>query len=142
MKNLPRTLRATLLAGWLAGCSQAPEPAAGETDGLTIPATEKTYAELVEKSKGVAIVDFWAPWCGPCKVIAPYLENMARDYKGQLTIFKVNVDHNQELAKRFQIRGIPTLLLYKDGTSVDMKVGAAPEAELREWIKPHLPAGA
>lgn len=83
----------------------------------------------------VALLDFWAPWCGPCRVIAPVLEELAQEMAGQVAIGKVNVDENPSVGQRFQIQGIPTLLLAKDGRIVDRVVGAVPKAQLEARLQ-------
>ncbi|QIZ77993.1 thioredoxin TrxA [Ferrimonas lipolytica] len=84
------------------------------------------------------LVDFWAEWCGPCKMIAPVLNELADDYDGQLTIGKMNVDQNNGTPAKYGIRGIPTLLLFKGGELVGTKVGAASKTQLKEFIDGHL----
>jgi thioredoxin 1 len=81
------------------------------------------------------LVDFWAPWCGPCRTIAPMLEQMARDRAGRLKIAKVNVDENPNIASHYGIRSIPTLMLFKGGKLAGQKVGAAPKGDLSKWIQ-------
>lgn len=80
------------------------------------------------------VVDFWAEWCGPCKMIAPALDEIATELDGKVKIAKVNIDENPELAAQFGVRSIPTLMIFKDGEVADMKVGAAPKTALSSWI--------
>jgi len=92
------------------------------------------YQEFVDKLKASprpVVVDFGAPWCGPCRMIAPVVEKLARDYAGRLKVAKLNVDENPQTALRYQVQGIPTLLLFKGGRVADRIVGAAPEPLLR-----------
>ena len=84
------------------------------------------------------IIDFYADWCGPCKMIAPILDELAADYEGKVSIVKVNVDENQESPAKFGIRGIPTLLLFKNGTLMGTKVGAASKSQLAAFIDSHI----
>jgi len=81
------------------------------------------------------VVDFWAEWCGPCKMISPALEEIATEMEGKVKIAKVNVDENQDLAVQYGVRSIPMLLMFKDGEIADQMIGAAPKARLADWIK-------
>jgi len=98
------------------------------------------YIELTNEnfeattSEGVALVDFWAPWCGPCRMIAPVIEELATDFDGKAAICKINTDEQQELASKFGIRSIPTILLMKDGEVVETMVGAASKAAFAEKL--------
>jgi thioredoxin 2 len=85
------------------------------------------------------VVDFWAPWCGPCRMVSPILERLAEKYAGRLKVVKLNVDDNQRSAARFEARSIPLLVLISGGKEADRLVGAAPEAQLDAWLQPHLP---
>jgi thioredoxin 1 len=87
---------------------------------------------------GLSLVDFWAEWCGPCRLIGPIVEDLAKEYDGQVKIGKLNVDHNPEVAMKYGIRSIPTLLLIKDGEVVDKHVGTATKATLKDKITAHL----
>jgi thioredoxin 1 len=106
--------------------------------GPQVTITDATFAAEVEQAKGLVLVDFWAEWCGPCRVINPILARLATEYEGRVKIGKVNVDHNPDLSERFQIRSIPLVILFKDGRPVDSRLGARPETEYRAWIEAHL----
>jgi thioredoxin len=99
------------------------------SDSVTLKLTERNFAEIVAATP-LLLVDFWAPWCGPCRAVAPVLEELARAEAGRLVIAKVNVDEEPSLAQRYAVQAIPTLLLFKDGQIVDTMVGAPPKAEL------------
>jgi thioredoxin 1 len=106
----------------------------------TIDVTESTFASEVEQHKGLVLVDFWAAWCGPCQVIAPSLEQLAEEYTGKVRITKLDVDANQRVAARFNIRSIPALLFFKDGKHVDTVIGAVPKPAIASKIQQHLAA--
>jgi thioredoxin 1 len=99
--------------------------------------TDENFDEELEKSP-LILVDFWAEWCAPCRIIAPVVEELARDYDGKLVCGKLNVDENPATAARFQIMSIPSLLLFKNGEAVDKVIGAVPKSHLEEKIKPYL----
>ena len=88
----------------------------------------------ISNSNVPVLVDFWAEWCGPCKMLGPILEEISKDLKDKLQVVKVNLDENQDLAMKYSIRSIPTLLLFKEGELVDTKVGLLPKSDLVEWI--------
>ncbi len=100
--------------------------------------TDSNFDETVIKAGGPVLVDFWAEWCGPCKRLAPTVEALAGDYAGKLTVGKLNVDDNPNTAFKFQIRGIPALLLFKGGQVVESVVGLAPKDDLKRRIDKHL----
>jgi thioredoxin 1 len=100
--------------------------------------TDGNFDETVLKSHAPVLVDFWAPWCGPCKRIAPTIDALATDYAGKVTIGKMNVDDNPRVPERYQVRGIPTLLLFKGGQVVEAVVGLAQKEELKKVIDKHI----
>jgi thioredoxin 2 len=87
------------------------------------------------------LVDFWAAWCGPCRMVSPALEDLAREHAGRLKLVKLDVDAAPEVAGRYGVQGIPLLVLHRDGKEVDRLVGAAPKDQLRQWLEPQLAAG-
>ena len=97
--------------------------------------TDASFATDVIKSNDPVVVDFWAEWCGPCKMIAPSLEEIASEMGGQVKIAKLNVDENQETAMKYGVRSIPTLIMFKGGEPMSTQVGAAPKGKLVDWIK-------
>ena len=103
-----------------------------------IEVTDTNFKEAVEQSEQPVLVDFWAPWCGPCKTVAPMLEEIADEFGEALTIAKVNVDDSPEIAARMRIRSIPTLALFDDGGMIAQKTGAGSLGELRTFVKGHL----
>ena len=96
------------------------------------------FEETVLQSSVPVIVDFWAPWCGPCHMVAPILEEIAKEYAGQLIVAKINTDENPNWATRFGVRGIPTMLFIKDGQEVDRQVGAVPKQFIANKLAPIL----
>lgn len=97
-----------------------------------IELTEQNFDEIIKE--GVVMVDFWAPWCGPCRMIAPVIDNLATQYEGKAKVCKVNTDEQQDLATKFGIRSIPTIFFYKNGEKVDEMIGAATEQEFKDKL--------
>jgi thioredoxin 2 len=102
-----------------------------------VEADAATFDEEIKASVPV-LVDFWAPWCGPCRMVSPVVERVAHDLAGHLKAVKLNIDGAPDIAARYSVQGIPLLILIRDGQEVDRLVGAAPEAQLRQWLDPHL----
>ncbi len=96
---------------------------------------DNDFETEVLKSKLPVVVDFWAEWCGPCKMLTPILEELMEELKDEIKIVKVNLDDNQDLAMKYSIRSIPTLLLFKEGNLLDTKVGLSPKNDLVAWLK-------
>ena len=101
----------------------------------TIKVTDATFDAEVKNSDIPVVVDFWAEWCGPCRMIGPSLEELSEQYAGKVKIAKVNVDENPNAPMQLGVRGIPALFMFKDGQVVSHKIGAAPKAALDSWIK-------
>jgi thioredoxin 1 len=102
---------------------------------MTAAVTDANFATDVLASPEPVVVDFWAEWCGPCKMIAPHLEEISKDLGGKVKIVKLNIDENQQTTIRYGVRSIPTLILFKNGEPVDMNVGAGPKSDLQKWIQ-------
>ena len=102
--------------------------------------TTLTWDKEVLQSQGVVMVDFWAVWCGPCKMIAPTVEELAKEYAGKVKVAKLNTDENPDIASRYKIMGIPTIMFFKNGERVDQVVGAVPKTQLKSKIDSLLSA--
>ena len=103
-------------------------------DSATLHLTEQNFDEALTANQGLMMVDFWAEWCGPCRAIAPVLEDLTRESAGTVTLAKVNVDENPGLAARYGIRSIPTILLVKQGKVADQVIGAVPKSQLKKKL--------
>ena len=97
--------------------------------------TDDTFELDVLRADGPVLVDFWAEWCGPCKQIAPSLDEISEELEGKVALAKVNIDENPETPSKYGVRGIPTLMLFKDGEVASTKVGALPKSKLKEWVE-------
>ena len=106
--------------------------------GIVQEVDTKGFDEVVSASTVPVVVDFWAPWCGPCRMVGPVLEKLAADHGDKVNVLKVNVDVNQELAARYGIMSIPTLMIFRNGKAVDNVVGALPAPALRQRVLPHV----
>jgi len=102
-----------------------------------VTVTDADFESVVEQNAGLTVVDFWATWCAPCRMIAPVLEQLAEEYAGKARVAKLDVDTNVRTASRFQVRSIPTLLFFKNGKIVDQVIGAVPKQQLEMKFKEH-----
>ncbi|MDZ8030876.1 MAG: thioredoxin [Nostoc sp. DedQUE08] len=100
--------------------------------------TDSSFKQEVLDSDVPVLVDFWAPWCGPCRMVAPVVDEISEQYKGQIKVVKVNTDENPQVASQYGIRSIPTLMIFKGGQKVDMVVGAVPKTTLASTLEKHL----
>jgi len=100
--------------------------------------TDATFAGAVGEDSGVVMVDFWAAWCGPCRMIAPIVEQLAREYEGKVTVAKLDVDANPQATVRYNVRSLPSVLIFKDGALVDTVIGAVPRSTLEQRLQRHL----
>ncbi len=104
----------------------------------TAEVTDSSFQQEVLDSEFTVLVDFWAPWCGPCRMVAPVVEEISEQYEGQVKVVKVNTDENPNVASQYGIRSIPTLMIFKDGQRVDMVVGAVPKTTLANTLEKYL----
>jgi thioredoxin 1 len=100
--------------------------------------SDASFDADVLKAPGPVLVDFWAEWCGPCKMVAPFLDELATEMAGRVTVAKVNIDENPQTPRRYGVQGIPTMMLFKGGQVASTKIGALPKSKLKEWIESAL----
>ena len=130
MSNGPRLAGALLAASAALGCGFAPTLQVADRAG---------FDKQIDEHRGqVVLVDFWAPWCGPCRMVAPVVEEVAQQYEGKVKVVKVNTDENTQVASQYGIRSIPTLMIFKGGAKVDMVVGAVPKTTLSRTLEKHI----
>jgi thioredoxin 1 len=97
--------------------------------------SDGSFDNVVLRATEPVLVDFWAEWCGPCKMIAPFLDELATDMEGRVTVAKVNIDENPQIPRKYGVRGIPTMILFKGGQVAATKIGALPKGKLKEWVE-------
>ena len=104
----------------------------------TVHVSDADFAQEIEQHEGLAMVDFWATWCGPCQIVAPTVEQLAQEYAGRLKVAKLDVDQSPQTAVKFRVRSIPSILFFRQGQLVDTVVGAVPKSQLTDRIEKHL----
>ena len=115
-------------------CGKCRSPLKAAAPGIPIDITDQTFGQEVISDPGVVLVDCWAPWCGPCRMVAPVLEQIAAEYRGCVKIAKLNVDENPITSSRYGIQSIPTMLIFKNGNQVDKMLGALPRQEIERHL--------
>ena len=105
---------------------------------MTKEITDKNFDEIINNSKNPVLVDFWAPWCGPCKQLSPIIDQLSSELEGKIDIYKCNIDDNPESPSKYAVRGIPTMILFKKGKIADTKVGSLPKSTLFGWIEENI----
>jgi thioredoxin 1 len=105
---------------------------------MIISSNDSNFENDVLKSDIPVVIDFWAEWCGPCKLLLPVFEELSEKYKGKIKFVKFNIDDSPEVPSKYGVRGIPNLIMFKDGKNVDSKVGSIPKNALEEWLESHI----
>lgn len=105
---------------------------------MTKETSDQNFEQDVLKSDLPVLVDFWAPWCGPCRQLGPIVDDVAKDTEGKLVVFKCNIDENPEVPSKLGVRSIPTMMIFKGGKVADTKIGSLPKSALHEWIKANI----
>ncbi len=105
---------------------------------MAIEVNDNNFEEKVINSKSLVLVDFWAPWCGPCRQLSPIIDEIAKEGKGKFEVVKCNIDENPEAPSKYGVRSIPTLMIFKGGKLKDTKIGALPKSALNDWIKNNI----
>ncbi len=105
---------------------------------MTKETSDQNFEQDVLKSNLPVLVDFWAPWCGPCRQLGPIIDDIAKDTEGKLAVFKCNIDENPEVPSKLGVRSIPTMMIFKDGKVADTKIGSLPKSALHDWIKANI----
>jgi thioredoxin 2 len=137
-----RVSRERLAQGLAPRCGRCKAPLSiTATDGRPVTVTDATFASEVERSPLPVVVDMWAPWCGPCRMVAPVIDELAAEMSGRVRFAKLNVDENPATASRFGVRSIPTLLVIRGGREIDRIVGALPKPELARRLSRLAPSG-
>ena len=104
----------------------------------TFNTNDENFENDIQESSSLVLVDFWAEWCGPCKQIGPILEQIAKEQESKIKVIKINIDENPQTPQKYGVRGIPTLMLFKEGKLLDTKVGSLPKSALETWLQPNL----
>jgi thioredoxin 1 len=105
---------------------------------MTKEINDNNFEQEILNSKSPVLVDFWAPWCGPCKQLGPIIDELSKDMDGKVKVYKCNIDENPEAPSKYAVRGIPTLMIFKDGKLINSKVGSVPKSALYEWVRENI----